>query len=34
MSTYYLIQLKNELAVVSNISQIDNYRLLAITVTD
>lgn len=34
MITYYLIQLKDELAVVANISQIDNYRLLAIAVTD
>lgn len=34
MITYYLIQLKDELAVVSNITQIDNYRLLAIAITD
>lgn len=34
MITYYLIQLKDELAVVANINQIDNYRLLAIAITD
>lgn len=34
MITYYLIELKDELAVVANISQIGNYRLLAIAVTD
>lgn len=34
MITYYLIQLKDELALVSEFSQIDNFRLLAIATTD
>jgi hypothetical protein len=34
MITYYLIQLRDELALVSDLSQIDNFRLLAIATTD